>query len=812
MRFVALLFCVGLALSSFAKDRPNMLWITAEDMSATLGCYGDTYARTPHIDRFAKQSVRYTRAFATAPVCSPSRSCLITGCYAPSLGTQQMRSAFPIPAEMRGFPALMRQAGYYTSNNVKTDYNTANWEEIIAASWDDSSGTASFRNRPSGKPFFGVFNLMTSHQSRSMVWPYERFQSEVQSRLTTGEIHDPTRAPLPPYYPDTPVIRKTVARFYDCVTAMDKEVGAILRQLEDDGLAEDTIVFFYSDHGSGMPRHKRALFDSGMHVPLLIRFPEKYRHLAPAGPGETVDRLVSFVDFGPTVLHLAGLDVPRAMQGTVFLGTGQLREREYVYGHRDRVDEVRDLARSVRDRRFLYLRNYQPHLGYNQPTGWPDLGEIRHEFYRLTDQERMTTAQWQFAGPTRPVEELYDTQTDPLNLTNLAADPKYSHHLKRLRVANRSHIAQARDVGFVPESEVWKTIGTSTPWEAARAGQFDLRRIHAAAEQVGFADEAAFLRNLESKDASVRYWGVIGLANVERRSEAAGRALHKAMKDESGAVRIEAANLLARSGDRKAMKALLQELRSEDMNLVLHAMRTVELLGERARTAIPAVKRLLARCNEISSPDLPPTTVLSGEQDLAMFTRLSIGGFLNRVDMPGQRSLFDGRSLSGWEARAEGKVEVVDGEIRMFSKGANLWLVHEEEFVDFELTVEAKMPTAGYNSGIGFRCAGAGKPKGYQCEVAEEKSGMIYAIGSGWVWPKGDEQTKAFRRMSGGAFRSGEWNHFRIRCEGDRIQVWVNGVQTADVRDGRFRKGNVALQHHGKGDVHRFRKVMIRAL
>ena len=207
-----------------------------------------------------------------------------------------------------------------------------------------------------------------------MVWPYARFVKEVQSRLMRAQIHDPARVPLPPYYPDTPIIRRTMARFYDCVTVMDQEVGAILKQLEEDGLAEDTIVFFFSDHGSGLPRHKRALLDSGLHVPLLIRFPDKFKHLAPARSGATSDRLVSFVDFGPTVLNLTGVDLPSEMQGQAFLGDDQPPPRKYVFGHRDRVDEVRDLARSIRSRRYLYIRNYMPHLGYNQPTAWPDQG------------------------------------------------------------------------------------------------------------------------------------------------------------------------------------------------------------------------------------------------------------------------------------------------------------------------------------------------------------------------------------------------------------------------------------------------------
>ena len=450
-------FLLLIGATASAAEQPNILWITAEDMSATLGCYGDEYATTPNIDRLAKQSVRYTKAFASAPVCSPSRSCLITGCYPPSLSTQQMRSGFAIPKGMRGFPARLRAHGFYTSNNVKTDYNTGNYAEIIKHSWDDSSATAHWRKRPDkAQPFFSIFNLMTSHQSRTMVWPYARFQKEVQSKLSPSEIHDPAKVLLPPYYPDTPLIRREVARFYDCVTAMDKEVGAILQQLAADGLAENTIVFFYSDHGSGMPRHKRALLDSGMHVPLMIRFPHKWQHLAPGKPGTTTDRLVNFVDYAPTVLSLTGIPIPEAMQGQPFLGPKNTRPRRYVFGHRDRVDEVRDLARSVRDGRYLYIRNYMPHLGYNQPTVWPDNGEIRHEFYRLTDEKKMTAPQWHFAAPTRATEELYDCQVDPQNLHNLADSRKHQTILNRLRAAHRKHIRDTVDLGFLPESEAWE--------------------------------------------------------------------------------------------------------------------------------------------------------------------------------------------------------------------------------------------------------------------------------------------------------------------------------------------------------------------
>lgn len=611
---------------------PNILWITAEDMSATLGAYGDDYATTPNLDRLAEQSVRYTQAYANSPVCSTARSTLITGNFAPSLGTHQMRSAFPLPEQMQGFPALLRQRGYHTTNNVKTDYNTGSEPRIIQASWNRSSERAHWRNRhDDDQPFFSVFNLMTSHQSRTMVWPYEQFVDEVQSRLASYEVHDPDDAPVPPYYPDTPLIRREIARYYDCVAVMDKEVGEILRQLEEDGLADSTIVFFYSDHGSGMPRHKRAALDTGLHVPLMVRFPEKYQHLAPAEPGGTVDRLVSFVDFGPTVLSLVEIDVPDFMQGIPFLGEQTGEPKRQLYHYRDRVDEVRDLQRAVRDEQYLYVRNYMPHLGYNQYTWWPDLGDLRHEFYRLADADTMTDAQYHFAGPTRPPEELHDYRDDPLNLNNLADSPEHRHVLQRLRQAHRDQLREHRDLGFIPESQAWNRFESTTPWEAGQSGEVDLEPLFHAAEMVGFADEPALLKNLQSDDAGVRYWGAIGLAARDSLSDEAKQQLRARLDDPSPAARIEIANALARHGDvDTALPVLIDALQHESLDVLLHAARTIELLGDDARDAADAMRQARDRAHDIRPPET--AGIVIGEKDLAWFVTMSIDAFFNRLN------------------------------------------------------------------------------------------------------------------------------------------------------------------------------------
>lgn len=604
-------------------QRPNILWITTEDMSPNLGCHGDTYATTPNLDRLAAESVRYTNAFATAPVCSPARSCLITGVYATTLGTQNLRSAFPIPETMRGFPSYLRAAGYYCTNNVKTDYNTSNEPAIVRASWDESSAKAHWRNRRPEQPFFAVFNDMVTHQSRTSVWPYERFQKELQLQLAPNERHDPAQAPVPPYWPDTPITRRTIARYYDCITLMDRNVGRLLAELEEAGAADDTIVFFYSDHGAGHPRHKRLVLDSGLHVPLLIRFPEKYRHLAPAAPGEMVDRLVSFVDFPATVLSLLGVPIPEYMQGRAFLGAAEAEPRQYVYGARDRVDEAFDTARSVRDKQYLYVHNYMPHLSYHQPEGFSDQAEVRREITRLAAEGRLDDVQMAYAGPTRPREELYDTLADPQQLHNLASSPEHEEVLERMRGAHIRWVLLTRDLGFLPEAETRRRWESTTPYGMARQrGVLPLPRITAAAHLVGAPD--ALERQiglLADDDPAVRYWAAVGLRAQRAAAAKARQALVAALADASPTVRIEAAGVLAAlDGDAAAIEVLAAALDSSSADVALHAARTLQLLDDKARPALPAMEAALRAAK-------PPHRTA----DFSMFLRFALEPAVTRL-------------------------------------------------------------------------------------------------------------------------------------------------------------------------------------
>lgn len=609
---------------------PNILWITVEDMSPTLGCYGDDFARTPHLDAFAKESILYTNAFASSPVCSPSRSTLITGMHNASMGTHQMRSTNRIPSVVKGFPSFLRQSGYYTSNNVKTDYNCAESERLIEESWDHSSSEAHWRNRKPKQPFFSVFNDMTTHQSRTMVWPYPVFQKEIQSRLTRQERCDPKHAPLPPYYPDTPTIRKTMARYYDCISVMDKNVQRILDQLERDRLADDTIVFFYSDHGSGMPRHKRLLLDSGMRVALMVRFPKNYQHLAPATPGTQLDRLVSFVDFPPTVLNLIGQPIPDYMQGKPFLGPNSKAERQIVYGTRDRVDEVMEMARSVRDKQFLYVRNYMPHLSYNQPSVFSDLSEIRKEINGAasTDLAALSAAQRAYAGPRKPVEEFYDCNADPDNLINLldgelSLDQRAALvRLRKIYIRTRGEIG---DVGAIPESVMRGHVrAQGAPIRDILDRKMNqapnLEAAWAAADSVGKKDRNALVNFLSSENASDRYWALVGMRVDFENDSALHDLAANHLTDRSADVRIEASSWLAEASARyrkQSLNTLMQDMELDDWWSALRACRAIELLGKKAESLLPPMKELYVKHRH-----------QKGDQSL--FLAFSAGAFLEQ--------------------------------------------------------------------------------------------------------------------------------------------------------------------------------------
>ncbi|MFB6295868.1 MAG: sulfatase-like hydrolase/transferase [Halobacteriales archaeon] len=421
--------------------RPNVLWILLEDVSPRLGCYGDDLARSPNVDRIAEEGRRYTNAFCSSPVCSPSRSALHTGMYQTAIGTQHHRASrdaeglpgayTPVPPHyVKLVSEYLRRAGYHcTIEGQHADFQLG----VPDSAFDDATPDADWRGRDDGQPFFSVVNPSQTHESG--MWP------EDDESLVT----DPGDVDLPPYLPDAPETRRALARHYDNIERADEQVGTILNRLEADGVLEDTAVFVLSDHGEGLPREKRWLYDSGIRVPLIVRLPGE----VPAGT--VSDELLSLVDVGPTTLSLADLDVPEHMQGRVVLDPDRDAEREYVYAARDRHDDFYDTVRAVRDDRFKYVRNYRPEEPYLRWNSYRSRHPAWRELHRLHLGSELKGAEEWFFRETRPTEELYDLEADPHEVHNLAGDPEHARALDRLREALDAWLERTDDRGFAPE-------------------------------------------------------------------------------------------------------------------------------------------------------------------------------------------------------------------------------------------------------------------------------------------------------------------------------------------------------------------------
>lgn len=573
-----------------AADRPNILWLTSEDHGPHMGCYGDPYASTPHVDRLAARGMIYTHAWSNAPVCAPARTALISGMYPTSLGAEHMRSMVRLPRGMAMYPQLLRQAGYYCTNNSKTDYNLVEPGKV----WDESSPRAHWKNREHGQPFFAVFNSTKSHESQIRVRPHR-------------QIHDPTGVRIPAYHPDTPETRQDWAQYYDGVSAADADAGKHLDELAVAGLADDTIVFYFADHGSGMPRSKRTPSNSGLQVPLVVYIPEKFKHLRPADylAGGKSDRLVSFVDFAPTVLSLAGVEPPGWMQGHAFLGTFQAPPQPYVFGFRGRMDERIDLVRSATDGRFVYIRNYMPHLIYGQHVAYMFETPTTRVWKALHDAGKLNATQDAFWKP-KPPEELYDLDADRDEVHNLAASPQHQATLARLRTAQQSLAARVRDVGFLPEGEIHNRSRGSTPYEMGHDETgYPFERIFQTAERASMLRPealAAIKAAMRDDDAAVRYWASLGFLMRGRDAVlAARRELSAALADASPHVRIVAALALGRHGDGEEVERALRLLAESanwsknDVFVAVEALNAIDGLGDRAAPLRAVVRSLPTR-------------------------------------------------------------------------------------------------------------------------------------------------------------------------------------------------------------------------
>ena len=523
---------------------PNILWVSSEDNGPHLGAYGDEYATTPNLDALAARGLIYRNAWSTVPVCAPARTTIISGLYPASTGAQHMRSRSRLPDGFRFFPQYLREAGYYVTNNSKEDYNLEK-PGGEGAVWHESSRQAHWRNRPEGEPFFAVFNFTVTHESQIRRRPHTR-------------VHDPAGVRVPAYHPDTPEVRQDWAQYYDKLTEMDALVGERLAELEAAGLADDTIVFYWGDHGPGLPRGKRAALQTGLHVPLIVSIPGKYRHLAPAEyvPGGDTDRLVGFIDFAPTMLSLAGIEPPAHFQGRAFLGAHEAEPNEVIFGFSDRMDERYDLVRSVRDKRYLYARNFLIDRPYGQRLSYQMETPTTQVWLRLFQEGKLNEAQARF-WREKPSEELYDLENDPDLVNNLAASSAHAAARERLALALRNHLLRIRDLSFLPEGEMHRraTAMGASPRTYGQGG-YQVERVLAAAELA--SDRSAWddiatdrlKRFLVDPDSAVRAWAAIGLrARGEAAVQASLAELRAALRDASAPVRIHAAEALGRFGE-----------------------------------------------------------------------------------------------------------------------------------------------------------------------------------------------------------------------------------------------------------------------
>ena len=566
--------------SAQPADRPNILWLTSEDNGPALGAYGDRYADTPHLDRLADDGLVYLNAWSNAPVCAPARTAIITGMYPTATGAQHMRSRVRLPAGMQMFPQLLRAAGYYATNNAKEDYN----HEKPGRVWDESSPEAHWRNRPAGAPFFAVFNFTTTHESQIRRRPHE-------------PVHDPAGVTLPAYHPDTPEVRRDWAQYYDKLTEMDAAAGARLAELESAGLTGDTVVVYFGDHGVGLPRGKRSLYNSGLQVPLIVYVPPRFRDLAGSAyrAGSRTERLAGFVDLAPTMLSLAGIRPPEHMHGRALLGPHAATPADYLHGFRDRMDERYDLVRAVRDARYVYIRNYHPHRTYGQYVSYMFETPTTRVWKDLYDAGRLTPPRTHF-WERKPAEELYDLRADPDEVENLAADPAHGSTLQRFQGALREHLLSVRDLGFLPEPELHARSGNRAPFDLGQdASRYPLAPILDMADLASRQDRPALpelVAALGRTDSAVRYWGATGLL-IRGASgvEAARNELRLALDDTSPGVQIVAAEALGRyGGDDDTAAALRVLLARADLNhngvyTAMLALNALDYLDERAGPA-----------------------------------------------------------------------------------------------------------------------------------------------------------------------------------------------------------------------------------
>ncbi len=570
---------------SSANDLPNILWLTSEDNSPMLGCYGDEMATTPNLDNLAKEGFLYTHAYANAPVCAPSRNTIITGVYACSAGNDGMRSYYKKSDVIRLLPEYLKSQGYYCSNNSKQDYNFA---EVPKDLWDENSNTAHYKNRKAGQPFFAIFNTIISHESC--------LHTKAASQPTK---HDPAKVQLPPYQPDTKEIRHDWARYYDCLENMDAWIGEQLAELDKAGLSENTIVIYYGDHGGVLPRSKRYVYETGTRIPFIVRIPKKYKYLYPnVSPGSKVDRLIGLVDLVPTMLSITKQPIPEYLQGKAFLGSKKSADPKYAYMFRGRMDERIDMSRAIRDRRFRYIRNYMPYRIYAQHIDYLWKAASMRSWEEVCNTGKCNEIQSCFFRQ-KPVEELYDTENDPWEVNNLASNPAYKSTLLRMRAESTRWMKEVYDAGFIPEGELRNISDTIAAYDYMRSKAQSMDKLIAISDLANFADKSdvpKLISKLSNPNNLIRYWAACGLLQLGEDARKSIPVLQSALKDTSEDVAITAAEALYRLGDKnQSRQILLQALKSKNVMVQVHALNVIDYSCMQDAELLKAVEELSVR-------------------------------------------------------------------------------------------------------------------------------------------------------------------------------------------------------------------------
>ena len=576
----------ALASKPNPNPKPNILWIVSEDNSAYFtGCYGNAYATTPNLDKLASEGFRYTHAFCPNAVSAPSRNSILTGVYACSNGHENMRSRLPKSDIVRTYPEYMREAGYYCSNNFKTDYNIKGDDKAL---WDDCSDKAHYKNRPAGKPFFAVFNIETSHEGRN-------FKQIPGNKLR----HDPSKVFLPPYSPDIPEMRHDWAQYFDLIENMDKEVGAFLKELDESGEAENTIVMYYGDNGGILARSKRFVYETGTLIPFIVRIPEKFKYLYPREkPGQKVDRLINFVDFTPTLLSIIGTPIPKYIQGDAFLGSQKTKDPEYTFMTRGRMDERYDLVRAVRDKQFRYIRNYMPFRISMQHVEFLFKAPSAEAWFTAF-KEGKTNAIQSFPFQTKPVEELYDSENDPWEVNNLASKPEFASVLKRMRKVETDWMRKVKDTGLIPESEYATFVAPNkSMYDYMRSPECPFDELMDASGVATLGSKKninTFIKNLKSRNSAIRYWGATGLLILKSDAKPAIAELKVATNDISGTVATLASEALYKLGEKKiAIDTYTRILSSKNGNIYdkIFALNSIDAINDSSEELKTAVQVL----------------------------------------------------------------------------------------------------------------------------------------------------------------------------------------------------------------------------